>query len=81
MAEINREFDSYEQSSPALCTHRNDVGLRDCFVPARLMITKSPLREWEFLVVERCPKHLLACWGVLDESAVDDERSTNWGMW
>jgi len=81
MAEIDREFDHFEQSAPALCTHRNDVGLRDCFEYAKLMVTKSPLRDWEFLVVERCPQHLLACWGVLAESEVDDNRASNWGMW
>jgi len=67
----------------ARCTHRNDVGLRDCLFPALLMVTKSPMREYEYLVVERCPQHLIACWGVLEETPVDDdyEPRSNWGMW
>ena len=75
-----REFDSFEPSPLALCTHRNDVGLRDCGNRALLIITKSPLREYEYLVVERCPAHLLASWGVVDESPVEDP-DTNYGWW
>jgi len=76
-----REFDSFEHSPLAICTHRDDCGLRDCTLPALLFITKSPIRDYEYLVVERCPAHLLASWGVLDESGVDDNRRTNWGWW
>ena len=66
----------------ARCTHRNDVGLRDCFVPALLMVTKSPMREYEYLVVERCPQHLIACWGVVECEAappIDDGPEDCWG--
>jgi len=67
----------------AICQHRNDVGIRDCFTPVLLMVTKSPMRDYEYLVVERCPEHLNACWGVLDETSVDDdyEQRSNWGAW
>jgi len=82
MDELNpgQEFDSFEPSALAICTHRDDItGMRDCTNLALLIITKSPLPEWETLIVERCPAHLLASWGVAAETPEDAD--SNYGWW
>lgn len=55
-----------DQSAPAICLHRDDVGMRDCVNQCHLIVTPSPLREWRTLVVDRCPQHLVACYGVIE---------------
>lgn len=73
-----------KQSHPAYCEHRSDVGLLDCSNECQLIITVSPLTlGYDFLIVDRCPIHLNASYGVVVtagfEPPIDDSRQDNWG--
>ncbi len=74
-----------DQSDPWYCTHRDDVGRLDCVNAVQLIVTPSPLPDlpYLFLIVERCPAHLLRSQGVLPyepaEPPIDDGPQDCWG--
>jgi len=65
-----------QQSYPATCPAivASDAGepflYKRCGQPLKLMITRSPMVGWDFLVVIRCAEHLQEVHGVqMDYSA------------
>jgi hypothetical protein len=53
-----------------------------CGQPLQLYVTRSPLREYDELIVLRCPEHIEDVRGVVECEAappIDDNCADNWG--